>query len=199
MCEGRGVLEVVSDDDRRQAQIFEELAKLGADAGSRVRVQRGERLVQEEHGGVAGQRAGQRDALALASRELADASPCEVGDSEAFEQRIDVRAISCTEAHVVNDVEVREQRVLLEEVADPSSFGCDVDALARCRGVSSRRGSRRRCCGRTSPATTRSTVVFPAPDGPTRARVSPCSTVRSALASKVRRGWVNWSRSAIWL
>ena len=86
MREGRRVLEVVSHDDRRQAEIFEELAELGAHAGSRVRVERGERLVEEEHRGVARQRAGQRDALALASRELADARTREVGDAEALEQ-----------------------------------------------------------------------------------------------------------------
>ena len=114
MCEGRGVLEIVGDDDRRQAQVFEELAKLGAHPGSGVRVQRGQRLVEEEDRRVARKCARQRDALALASRELGDTSTCEVGDTEALEQGVDVVSIPRTEAHVAQDIEVREQRVLLK-------------------------------------------------------------------------------------
>ena len=82
-----------------------------------------------------------RPAGARLRRALSDARSRELGDAKALEQRIDVRAISCTEAHVVNDVEVWEQRVFLEEVADPSSLGCDIDAGDRCREELSRRGS----------------------------------------------------------
>ena len=43
--------------------------ELLADLGARVRVERGERLVEQQHGGIARERAGHRDALALAARQ----------------------------------------------------------------------------------------------------------------------------------
>ena len=58
-----GVLEVVRDDDRGQVELAEVLVQLEADAGLRVGVERGERLVEEEHVGLARERAGEADAL----------------------------------------------------------------------------------------------------------------------------------------
>ena len=88
--ERRGVLEVVRDEDRRQAEAVEELAELGADARTRVRVERRERLVEEKDRRIARERASERDPLALPARELVDARLREVGDPEALEQRRDV-------------------------------------------------------------------------------------------------------------
>ena len=64
------VLEVVGDEDRRQAEVAQQLLQLGADVGARVRVERGHRLVQEQDRGVARERTRERDALALAAGEL---------------------------------------------------------------------------------------------------------------------------------
>ncbi len=64
------VLEVVRDEDRRQPELAEELVQLGADGRLRVRVERRERLVEQQRRGPARERAGERDTLALAAREL---------------------------------------------------------------------------------------------------------------------------------
>ena len=69
--ERRGVDEVVRDEDRRQAELAQELAQLGPDAAARVRVERGHRLVEQQDLRVARERARERDALALAAGELA--------------------------------------------------------------------------------------------------------------------------------
>ena len=90
----RGVLEVVGHQHGREAQAVEQLAQLRANAGSRVCVERGERLVEEEHSRIARERPGKGNPLALAARELAHARLGEVVDPEALEQGIDVRAIA---------------------------------------------------------------------------------------------------------
>ena len=69
--ERRGVLEVVGDEHGGQPERLEQLAQLGADARPRVRVERGERLVQQEDLRIACERSRERDALALSARELA--------------------------------------------------------------------------------------------------------------------------------
>ena len=82
---------------------------------------------------------------------------------------------------------MREERVLLEEVADPSVLGRDVVSPL---GVEQHglADVTRPDSGRSRPATTRRVVVLPAPEGPTSASVSPCETVSSADATKERRG-----------
>ena len=76
--ERRGVLEVVRDEQRRDVEPGEQLLQLGADVDLRVRVERGEGLVEEQDLRVAGQRAGERDALPLAAGEAARAGALEV-------------------------------------------------------------------------------------------------------------------------
>ena len=83
--ERRRVLEVVRDEQRRDLEPGEQLVQLGADRRLRVRVERGERLVEEQHLRVAGERAGERDALPLAAGELAGMRVREVPDPEPLE------------------------------------------------------------------------------------------------------------------
>ncbi len=185
--ERRCVLEVVRHEDRGKPEPVEQLAELRTDPGARVCVERRERLVEQEQRGVSRERARERDSLALAARKLVHPSAGELGDPEALEQRSDVPCAPRAETDVAPNVEMREERVLLEEVADASVFRRDVDPAVR---VEKDELVERDDAfgGRSSPATTRSTVVFPAPDGPTSATVSPRSTVRSADARKLRRG-----------
>ena len=77
----------------------------------------------------------ERDALALSAGEVTDASLHQVRDLEALEQVVHRCAPWRTEPDVREDVQMREQGVLLEEVAHPASFGRHVDA---CRGVEPR-------------------------------------------------------------
>ena len=73
MRERRSVLEVVRHEERRETELVEELAQVRPDPGTRMRVERRERLVEEEQRGVACESARQRDPLALTARELRDA------------------------------------------------------------------------------------------------------------------------------
>ena len=144
MGERGGVLEVVRDEHRRQAQRVEQLPQLRADASPRVRVESRERLVEQQDRRIPGEGTRQRDPLAFPARELADAGARELLDAEPLEQRLRVCAVARPEADVAEDVEVREERVLLEEVADASPLGRDVDPRSRCRAAPRRRRSRGR-------------------------------------------------------
>ena len=150
-------------------------------AGPRARVQRGQRLVEQQHHGVARERARECHPLALAPGVGAGAHVGQVPDPEALEQLHRVRAprLALLAAQRVGDVlpaaQVREQGVVLEQVADAAPVGRADTPVA----VSSHTSSPHRTtpsCGRSRPATARSTLVLPAPDGPARARQRPAST-----------------------
>ena len=115
------------DEHRRQAQGVEQLPKLRSHACPRVRVESRKRLVEQQQRRIPCQRPGECHALALSAGELPDASAGERLDPEPLEQRLGVRTIARPEADVPEDVEMREQRVLLEEVADSAPLGRDVD------------------------------------------------------------------------
>src|ERR1700754_1755805 len=83
---------VVGDQPRRGAGPAEDLLDIGADAGPQVRVQRGERLVEQDHGGLDGQRASQRDPLLLAAGELMRVAPAEPAQADRLEQAVDFAA-----------------------------------------------------------------------------------------------------------
>ena len=91
-------------------------------------VQRREGLVQEEDGRVVRERAGECNALTLTARELADTRVAKSADPEPLEQVVDPRPTARAEPHVCEDVEMRKERVLLEQVADAAPFRGNVDA-----------------------------------------------------------------------
>ena len=103
--------------------------ELAADNAAGVRVERRERLVEEEDRGVARERAGERDALPLAARQVAGPGTGEMRDPEALEQLVD--PLSAAEGDVAADVEVREERVLLEDEPDRAALGRQVDPRLR--------------------------------------------------------------------
>jgi hypothetical protein len=105
---------------------MEQPEELAADSGPGMRVERRERLVEQQDSRVPCQGTCEGDALTLTAGELVHANTREVSDAEAFEEVVHSRAVARAEAHVAEDIEVREERVLLEEVADPSLLGWDV-------------------------------------------------------------------------
>jgi hypothetical protein len=82
------------------------------------------RLVEEQDLGLACERPRQGDPLPLAARELGRLGLRELADPEPLEQ---VARLAPRERHVALDREVREQRVLLEHVADRTLLGPPVD------------------------------------------------------------------------
>ena len=124
-----GVLERVRDQQRGQPELAQRADELVADHSAGDRVKRGERLVEQQHLRLARERAGERDALALAARELRRPDAREVRDAEAFEQ---VGAIAPGgETHVGGDREVREQAVVLWHVADAAALRKHANAPRR--------------------------------------------------------------------
>jgi len=93
-------------------------------------VERRERLVEQQHRWFRRKRAGERDTLALPSRELVDTPPGELTDAHHLEQAGDAargllaRHASHLEpvAHISRDVHVRKQRVGLEHHADVATL-----------------------------------------------------------------------------
>ena len=188
VCERRRVLEVVRDEERRQARASGGSPAARRGPPPRVRVECGQRLVEQEHGRVARERAGERDPLPLAARQLAHPRSREVTDPEPLEQLVDPR-LARAEPTLADDVEVREERVLLEEVADAALLRRDVDSADRCRAARSPPSARRPRLGRRSPATTRRTRRLPRAGRARRARASrPRSTVSSADATSCEGG-----------
>ena len=143
---------------------------------AQLEVERAERLVEQQHARLVHERARERDALLLAARELprlalrqarrgrrARASrargPCQLRPSHALAPQ--------AEGDVLEDRQVREERVALED-------GVDVALVRRqADDVAGRRGRSRPSVGSSKPPIIRSVVVLPQPDGPSSAKNEP--------------------------
>ena len=99
--------------------------QLGPDHPARVRVERRHRLVEEEHARRARERPRERNALPLAAGELRRPRAGEVLDPQPPEQPVGAPS---AERDVLLDGQVREEGVLLEDVADRALFRPPVDA-----------------------------------------------------------------------
>ena len=76
--ERAGVEEVVGDDQRGDRDPGEDVGELFANGRSRVGVERRQRLVEQQHGRVAGERAGDGHPLALAAGQAPGLLPREM-------------------------------------------------------------------------------------------------------------------------
>ena len=83
---------VVGDVDGRGAEPLVQLLQLDAHLHAQLGVEVGERLVEQEHAGVAHDGAAQRHALALAAGELARLALEEVADAEDLGRLVDALA-----------------------------------------------------------------------------------------------------------
>ena len=155
------LLLVVRDEDRRHVDLVVEAAQpraqLLADAG----VERAERLVEQQHLRLDGQRAGERHPLALAAGELARVALAEVAEADEVQQLLHagldlvLRALldGQAEADVVGHRHVLERGVVLEDEADLAALRRVVGDLlaadhARCRRPAPR-GRRSRAAAST--------------------------------------------------
>src|SRR4051794_41715953 len=108
---------------------MQQLVELRAHGGFRVRIERGERLVEEQHARVARERACERDPLPLSARERFGPRLREVRDAEALEQLVDSRLAGVGDVRA--NAQVREERVLLEDEADAPLLRPAVDPASR--------------------------------------------------------------------
>ena len=120
---------VVGHEQDREAEADEERAQLGDEPLAERAVERAERLVEHEQARRGRERAGERDALLLAARELGDPAVLEAGESDERERRrararrlrrADAAASAARTRTLPEHVAVREQRVVLEHEPEPA-------------------------------------------------------------------------------
>jgi hypothetical protein len=112
--------------DHRRGSALLEILDLGADLDAELRVQVGQRLVEEEDGGLADERAAHRDALPLSAGELSGQALEQLLDVQHRGDALDARAavVAAEAAHAERELEVparremRVQRVVLEHHRD---------------------------------------------------------------------------------
>ena len=144
---------VVADQDHAEPGLAEPLDEV-EDLGGLGDAQRGGRLVEHDHLGLADQAAGDRHGLALAARERGDRDPHrgDLGRQRAQQPprlllHLDLvedgaAAVLLPEEQVGDDVEVVAQGEVLEDRGDAQSLG--LGTARRSRPACRRRRSRRR-------------------------------------------------------
>ncbi len=177
VAERQRLVLVVGDEDRRHADPLEQPADVAAQLPAQSGVEAGERLVEQDHAWLRGERPGQGDPLLLASRQRAGhpRRPCRRARRG--------RARRCCARHALRRGERRSRhcrRPSCEGTAllpgTPSRRAVSRPATPRPEVTSRSPMTIRPAVGVSSPAMQRSNVVLPHPDGPRRARISPATT-----------------------
>ena len=131
---GHGLCLVVGDVDEGRAQLLVQAFELGTHFDPQLGVKTGQRLVQQEHVRVADGRAGQGNALRLATRALGRFLAEQMGYLEDFRRAVDafVQFGPCnpvhpqTEGNILVHRHVREQRQVLKHHAEMALSGLKV-------------------------------------------------------------------------
>ena len=152
-----------------------------------LRVERGERLVHQQHVRLVGEAAGDRDALLHAAGQLVRVAVGEAGEADELEHlagaaRARLRRPTALDLEAELDVGLRgapgEQRVLLEDDAAVEARAGDRLAVEQ---------DLARWPARSSPAIRSSSVDLPQPLGPTSTRNSPARTSKVTPSMAARR------------
>ena len=120
------------------ADLVEHGAQLVDEPLAQQPVQRAERLVQQQHSGLGGERPCQRDALRLAARQRGHVAALEARQPDQLKHFNHSPAPFCEghsghaqpERHVALDIEVREQHFVLEHQADAALVGALAGQVA---------------------------------------------------------------------
>ena len=177
------LLDVVGDQDHGPRLGRQRLGQPLLHLGAGDRVERGERLVQQQHGLAGEQRAEERDPLAHAAGQLRRPRALEAGEPEALEQGVGLAPrdaargapVPQRERGVVDRREPGQEQVALRHVG--------AAAQASRRRAPRRRPRSRPRVGSRRPLTSSSRVDLPQPDGPTMPSTSPGLTRRSSRRS----------------
>ena len=122
------VAEIVRHHHHRLAALLVDAPQIRLQLGADDRIERAERLVEQQRLGIEHERAHQAHALALPARQLAsDNAPSSDGGSRTSspsvgDARVDLRARSPArrQRHVLDGGQVRKEPALLNDVADAS-------------------------------------------------------------------------------
>ena len=117
---------VVGDHDEGGAEPRLQPLQFDLHLFAQMRVERRQRLVEQQHARLADDGAGERDALALAARQFGDAGAELVGQADHVEGFADALCLfgagqfaqRQAEADIFGDVHMRKQRVVLEHGVD---------------------------------------------------------------------------------
>ena len=170
----------VGDEHHRRRVAFAQPGEQMAGVGAGDLVERGERLVEQQHRRGEGERAHEGDALLHASGQLVRVGVGEVGEPDLDEQLARIRLIVA----VGRSVDVAEQASVGGDRTPRQQRRC-LRARIRCawpiRAVSGGSPSTSivPAVGWSSPAIRRSSVVFPLPLGPSSVTTCPAATDRS--------------------
>ena len=176
---------VVGHEHDGRAEGCQQLLDLGAQAVAQARVERGERLVEQDQARLAEPAPGPRRRAAAGrprARGAGDgrgrrARSARAARSPAARRRLPPGQ---PEADVLGDAEVGEEQALLGHVADAPAVRRDVVLAVVERSPLSAIRPR---SGWSKPAIRRSSVVLPDPEGPSTAAKPPAGTVRSTSLS----------------
>src|SRR5690606_37020117 len=128
---------LVADIEDRDAAVRHELLEIGQHLVLAVLVERGERLVEQEHFGVGEERPPDRHALPFAARERTRPPRQQMLDAEQADDFLEGHARPpagepAAVEQVLSHAEMREQPALLKHDADAALVRRNIDAL---RGV----------------------------------------------------------------
>ena len=132
VAQQRRLLEVVGHEQSGRRAGRKHCSQLARRGRARTCVKRGQRLVEQQDAGPAGEGAGKRDALTLSSGERRRRRLGLRFEPEAAERLLGpgaplgARAAAQPVGDVAPGAHVREERVVLEDVADLAAFGCDA-------------------------------------------------------------------------
>ncbi len=178
---------VVGDEEGGELEPHEQRAQLGDEPLAERPVERAERFVEHEEPRLGRERAGERDALLLAARELADASTLEPGESDQRERGAVRVSISARGSRCM-----RSPNATLPCTSrwGNSAWSWNMSPKPRrCGGTRARSSpsheTRPRASG-SRPATARSSELLPLPLGPRMHTISPSATSRSTPATAMK-------------
>ena len=138
------------------------------------RIERGERLVHQQHGRIVGERAGDRDALLHAAREMVRIGLDELVELDELELAArDLLALGLGDPlHLQPEGHVAERGAPGKQLREVLEHDAAIHAVAGDRRAADADLARARP---QKPAMMLSSVVLPQPDGPTRQTNSDCS------------------------
>ena len=127
------LLLVVRDEDRRGTGVAQDQLDLPPEIGAQGRIEAREGLVEKHDLGLGRKGTRQRDTLALATGQLVRVAVGLVLKADELERalRLGSGAARHSEADVPLDGEMREERVVLEDHADPAALRRHPRAVAR--------------------------------------------------------------------
>ena len=122
--ERQRLADVVRDVEHRDAPLVADAQQPGQDALAQLHVDRRERLVEQQQAGIGGERARQRDALALPARKRGGIPVEHVPDVQRVDRGLRARPVAArAECDVRARGQVREEARVLRDVADAAKLG----------------------------------------------------------------------------